>query len=79
MYEKPLVSRALPVSFPPFWLPRDTKSDSNLHWRQAKHAFGDGSFMSRLDLQKLTLLLALLAGLLTFGNSFFAGYSSQRD
>lgn len=35
--------------------------------------------MSRLDLQKLTLLLALLAGLLTFGNSFFAGYSSQRD
>jgi diguanylate cyclase (GGDEF)-like protein len=32
-----------------------------------------------LDLQKLTLLLALIAGLLTFGNSFFAGYSSQRD
>lgn len=35
--------------------------------------------MSRLDLQKLTLLLALVAGLLTFANSFFAGYSSQRD
>ncbi len=35
--------------------------------------------MSRLDLQKLTLLLALVAGLLTFGNSFFASYSSQRD
>ncbi|MCQ4261970.1 GGDEF domain-containing protein [Stutzerimonas stutzeri] len=35
--------------------------------------------MSRLDLQKLSLLLALVAGLLTFGNSFFAGYSSQRD
>ena len=35
--------------------------------------------MSRLDLQKLTLLLALVAGLLTFGNSFFAGYKSQRD
>lgn len=33
----------------------------------------------RLDLQKLTLLLALVAGLLTFANSFFAGYSSQRD
>ncbi|MCQ4296462.1 sensor domain-containing diguanylate cyclase [Pseudomonas stutzeri] len=35
--------------------------------------------MSRLDLQKLTLLLALLAGLLTFGNSFFAAYTSQRE
>ena len=35
--------------------------------------------MYKLDLQKLTLLLALLAGFLTFGNSFFAGYSTQRD
>ncbi|BFN27694.1 putative diguanylate cyclase YdaM [Pseudomonas sp. SCT] len=35
--------------------------------------------MYKLDLQKLTLLLALLAGFLTFGNSFFAGYFTQRD
>ena len=35
--------------------------------------------MFRLDLQRLTLLLALVAGLLTFANSFFAGYSTQRD
>ena len=28
---------------------------------------------------KLTLLLALVAGLLTFANSFLAGYTSQRD
>ncbi|MCQ4304339.1 hypothetical protein [Stutzerimonas frequens] len=35
--------------------------------------------MFRLDLQRLTLLLALVAGLLTFANSFFAGYTTQRD
>lgn len=66
-------------SFLPIAVPIPSRSSRLTHTLNRLHLTPGLSWLARVDLRLLILALSLLAVLVTFGNTFYAGYAQQRN